>query len=65
MRSHYGRSFAIAALPILGILPAAAQAPLVDLGVATGYAINNAGQVVLSTGSETLPPPRSSGVGLP
>jgi hypothetical protein len=50
MRSHYVRSFAIAALPILGILPAAAQAPLVDLGVATGYAINNAGQVVLSTG---------------
>jgi hypothetical protein len=50
MESRYVRTVAIAASAILGTLPAAAQAPLVDLGVATGYAINNAGQVVLSTG---------------
>src|ERR1700733_2314209 len=50
MKSRYVKSLAIAALGIAGILPVIAQTQLVDLGVATGYAINNAGQVVLSTG---------------
>jgi hypothetical protein len=44
------KSFAAAVLAILGGLPVGAQNQLVDLGVATGYAINNAGQVALSTG---------------
>jgi probable HAF family extracellular repeat protein len=50
MKSLYVKSVATAAFAALGILPVAAQAQLVDLGVATGYAINNAGQVALSTG---------------
>jgi probable HAF family extracellular repeat protein len=50
MNSRYVRSVAFAAFATLGILPVLAQAQLVDLGVATGYAINNAGQVALSTG---------------
>ena len=50
MKSRYAKSLANAALMALGILPQAAQAQLVDLGAATGYAINNAGQVALSTG---------------
>jgi probable HAF family extracellular repeat protein len=50
MKSRYVKSLANVALMAFGILPLAAQAQLVDLGVATGYAINNAGQVVLSTG---------------
>jgi hypothetical protein len=53
MKSRYVKSLAIAAYAALGILPAAARAQLIDLGVATGYAINNAGQVVLSTGIYT------------
>jgi len=53
MNLRYVKSLAIAALVALGILPAAVQAQLVDLGVATGYAINNAGQVALSTGIYT------------
>jgi probable HAF family extracellular repeat protein len=50
MKSQNVESLAILAFAALGIVPVAAQAQLVDLGVATGYAINNAGQVVLSTG---------------
>jgi probable HAF family extracellular repeat protein len=50
MKSRYVKSFAGPALVILGVLPATAQAQLIDLGVATGYAVNNAGQVALSTG---------------
>jgi hypothetical protein len=50
MKSGYVQSLAIAAFMALWLLPAAAQTQLVDLGVATGYAINNAGQVALSTG---------------
>jgi probable HAF family extracellular repeat protein len=50
MNLRYVKSLAIAALVALGILPVLARAQLIDLGVATGYAINNAGQVVLSTG---------------
>ena len=47
MKSRYVKSLAIAAFAALGILPVTAQAQLIDLGVATGYAINNAGQVAL------------------
>src|ERR1700685_3292523 len=50
MKSGYVKSLAIAGWMAAGILPLLAQAQLIDLGVATGYAINNAGQVVLSTG---------------
>jgi hypothetical protein len=50
MKSPYVKSLAIAALATLGVLPVGAQTQLVDLGVATGYPINNAGQVALSTG---------------
>jgi hypothetical protein len=42
MKSRYVKSLAIAAL---GILLVAVQAQLIDLGVAIGYAINNAGRV--------------------
>jgi hypothetical protein len=47
MKSRYVKSLVIAALVALGILPVAAQAQLIDLGVATGYRINNAGRAVL------------------
>jgi probable HAF family extracellular repeat protein len=50
MKSRYVRFLAAVTLATFGILPAAAQTQLVDLGLATGYAINNAGQVALSTG---------------
>jgi hypothetical protein len=50
MQSGYVKSLAIAVGVAVGILPLLAHAQLVDLGVATGYAINNAGQVALSTG---------------
>jgi hypothetical protein len=50
MKSRCVRSVAIAACAALGILPVLAQAQLVDLAKGTGSAINNAGQVVLSTG---------------
>jgi hypothetical protein len=50
MKSHCVRFLAAATLATFGMLPAAAQTNLVDLGAATGYAINNAGQVALSTG---------------
>jgi hypothetical protein len=39
------KSLAIAAFAALGVLPVIAQAQLVDLGVATGYAINNSGAI--------------------
>jgi probable HAF family extracellular repeat protein len=50
MKSRYVKSFAVAGFAALGVLPVLVQAQLVDLGSATGYAINNAGQVALSTG---------------
>jgi probable HAF family extracellular repeat protein len=50
MNSRYVRYLAIGAWVAWGMVSVVAQAQLVDLGVATGYAINNAGQVVLSTG---------------
>ena len=53
MKSGYVKYLAIAAWAAWGTVPVVAQAQLVDLGVATGYAINNAGQVVLSTGIYT------------
>ena len=52
MTSQYVKSLAIAAFAALGILPVLAQAQLIDLGVATGYAINNSGQAALSTGNQ-------------
>jgi probable HAF family extracellular repeat protein len=54
MRSAFLREVLAATFILMAtILPASARAQasdLVDLGVAIGYAINNAGQVVLSTG---------------
>ncbi len=50
MKSGYVKSLAVAAWAAWGMVPVVVQAQLVDLGVATGYAINNTGQVVLSTG---------------
>ena len=50
MSSRYVKYLAIAAWAAWAMVPVVAQAQLVDLGVATGYAINNSGQVALSTG---------------
>ncbi len=50
MKSRYAKSLANAALMVLGILPLAAQAQLVDLGATTGYALNNSGKVALASG---------------
>jgi probable HAF family extracellular repeat protein len=50
MSASYVKSLVIATWAALGTLPVSAQSQLVDLGVATGYAINNSGQVALSTG---------------
>jgi probable HAF family extracellular repeat protein len=50
MKSGYVKSLAIAGWMAFGSLPLLARAQLTDLGEATGYAINNAGQVVLSSG---------------
>jgi hypothetical protein len=51
--SQYVKSFAISASVAWGILPLAAQGQLIDLGEVSGFAINNSGQVALSTGIYT------------
>jgi probable HAF family extracellular repeat protein len=50
MMSGYAKASVFAGWLIFWTPSVLAQAQLVDLGEATGYAINNAGQVVLSTG---------------
>jgi hypothetical protein len=49
MKSGYVKSLLIATFTALGILPALAQARLVDLG-ARGYALNNSGEAALASG---------------
>jgi hypothetical protein len=67
MTSRYVKCLAVAAWGALAGLPVLAQNQPVDLGVGVGYAINNAGQVALSTGicsngTVTPLPARSSAV---
>ena len=50
MKSCYVKSLSAAGWVAFAMLPLLARAQLTDLGEATGYALNNSGQVVLSTG---------------
>src|SRR5580698_827335 len=50
MKSSYVKCLVTAGWTAFAILPLLARAQLIDLGEASGYALNNAGQVVLSTG---------------
>jgi probable HAF family extracellular repeat protein len=50
MKSSYVKCLVTAGWTAFTILPLLARAQLIDLGEAYGYALNNAGQVVLSTG---------------